>query len=555
MKFRTLTLVFSLGALAALPSPATARQNNSSAAPQQYAATASSVPHVIQFSGMVKDAAATVPTGTVSITFTLYENEQGGTALWSETQNVQVDAQGHYTALLGSASPEGLPPNLFTTVQAHWLAVQPLLQGFEEEPRVLLVSAPYALKAGDAETIGGLPPSAFVRTDASGMSGATAATTTASNGSALPTNTVNGSVRAPAKSLPPSTYLNAGKGYEIGGKIVLTLPGGGANGNTALGITALGANPTGVNNTATGNLALASDTTGNDNTASGDAALEFNTTGNNNTATGIAALFLNTTGGGNTATGSEALRDNTTGIFNTATGEATLLNNTTGSNNTATGDEVLELNTTGNDNTASGYQALYNNTTGNYNTASGYAALYNNTTGISNMASGLNALENNTTGNNNTASGYNALYNNKTGGGNTASGYQALFNNTTGANNIAIGSAAASNVSGGNSNNIEIGSAGSSGDSGTIRIGTSGTQTSSYIAGIAGVTLPTTNEPLVCIDPPTGQLGTLNCGTNGAPSAQLEVTKLQQQVQTLQKQNEEFQQRLSRLESLIVKSN
>jgi len=27
---------------------------------------------------------------------------------------------------------------------------------------VLLVSAPYALKAGDAETIGGLPPSAFV---------------------------------------------------------------------------------------------------------------------------------------------------------------------------------------------------------------------------------------------------------------------------------------------------------------------------------------------------------------------------------------------------------
>jgi hypothetical protein len=27
---------------------------------------------------------------------------------------------------------------------------------------VLLVSAPYALKAGDAETVGGLPPSAFV---------------------------------------------------------------------------------------------------------------------------------------------------------------------------------------------------------------------------------------------------------------------------------------------------------------------------------------------------------------------------------------------------------
>jgi hypothetical protein len=80
-----------------------------------------------------------------------------------ETDNVQVDAQGHYTALLGSASPQGLPVNLFTTGQAHWLAVQPLLQGFGEQPRVLLVGAPYASKAGDAETIGGLPPSAHIK--------------------------------------------------------------------------------------------------------------------------------------------------------------------------------------------------------------------------------------------------------------------------------------------------------------------------------------------------------------------------------------------------------
>jgi hypothetical protein len=36
------------------------------------------------------------------------------------------------------------------------------VQGQAEQPRVLLVSAPYALKAGDAGTIGGLPPSAFV---------------------------------------------------------------------------------------------------------------------------------------------------------------------------------------------------------------------------------------------------------------------------------------------------------------------------------------------------------------------------------------------------------
>jgi len=31
-----------------------------------------------------------------------------------------------------------------------------------EQPRVLLVSVPYAMKAGDAETVGGLSPSAFM---------------------------------------------------------------------------------------------------------------------------------------------------------------------------------------------------------------------------------------------------------------------------------------------------------------------------------------------------------------------------------------------------------
>src|SRR5580658_1906193 len=153
--------------LAALPGRALAQQNGASISPAPSSPVAppvsSTVPQIIQFSGIVKDGAATVPSGTVSITFTLFENEQGGTALWSETDNVQVNAQGNYTALLGSASPDGLPMNLFTTGQAHWLAVKPLLlQGFAELSRVMLVGVPYAMNAADAETLGGLPPSAFV---------------------------------------------------------------------------------------------------------------------------------------------------------------------------------------------------------------------------------------------------------------------------------------------------------------------------------------------------------------------------------------------------------
>jgi hypothetical protein len=146
----------------------------------------------------------------------------------------------------------------------------------------------------------------------------------------------------------------------------------------------------------------------------------------------------------------------------------------------------------------------------------------------------------NTTGLSNTAIGWQALKFDSTGGLNIAVGSSAGVFYTTGDNNIAIGIDAAHNVSGGNSNNIHLGSEGTSGDEGVISIGTSGTQTSAYIAGIAGVTLPTANEPLVCIDPPTGQLGTVNCAANGM-------------IETLQKQNEELLQRVSRLESLIAR--
>jgi hypothetical protein len=53
-----------------------------------------------------------------------------------------------------------LPLDLFTSGEARWLGVR--INGGEEQPRVLLLSVPYALKAADAETIGGLPASAFV---------------------------------------------------------------------------------------------------------------------------------------------------------------------------------------------------------------------------------------------------------------------------------------------------------------------------------------------------------------------------------------------------------
>src|SRR4029077_11354811 len=56
---------------------------------------------------------------------------------------------------------EGLPLELFTTGEPRWLGLQANLPKEVEQPRVLLVSVPYALKAADAETLSGLPASAF----------------------------------------------------------------------------------------------------------------------------------------------------------------------------------------------------------------------------------------------------------------------------------------------------------------------------------------------------------------------------------------------------------
>jgi hypothetical protein len=209
-----------------------------------------------------------------------------------------------------------------------------------------------------------------------------------------------------------------------------------------------------------------------------------------NTAMGSNALVhvkLDESGCHNTASGEDTLYSDTSGSYNTATGFSSLFSNTTGSNNTAAGYESLYFTSTGGDNTAGGYQSLYKNTTGSYNTAAGVGALYDNSTGDYSTASGYYALHNNN-GASNTGSGYESLYANKSGANNTANGAHALASNTTGSDNVAEGFHAGYNLTTGN-NNIDISNVGVAAESGVIRIGTTGTQTKTHIAGIYGTSV------------------------------------------------------------------
>ena len=163
--------------------------------------SASALPRLVRFGGSVKDAKGTPLTGVVGVTFALYSEATGGAPLWLETQNVTADSNGRYTVLLGATRPEGLPVELFSSEQARWVGAQ--IAGEAEQPRVLLVSAPYALKARDADTIGGLPPSAFVLA-------APADATSQSSSPVSATATANGEEPAPAGSSNVTTIGGTG---------------------------------------------------------------------------------------------------------------------------------------------------------------------------------------------------------------------------------------------------------------------------------------------------------------------------------------------------------
>jgi len=219
--------------------------------------TTTSVPNLISYSGTLNQAPdSTLSSHVVGMTFCIYSQQDGGVPVWMEMQNINVDADGHYRVLLGSTKPDGLPSDLFSAQEQRWLGVQPA--GQPEQPRILMVSVPYALKAHEAETLGGLSVEAFVRAQPS----------------------TNSSQENSGTSDPVDVKTNS------------------AN-NTFIGASAGQSNTTGANNAFAGFGAGFLSTTGSGNSFFGEHAGYYNTTGSSNTYLG-----QNAGGGVGNATGS-----------------------------------------------------------------------------------------------------------------------------------------------------------------------------------------------------------------------------------------------------------
>ena len=409
------------------------------------------------------------------------------------------------------------------------------VSGQAEQPRVLLVSAPYALKAGDAETIGGLPPSAFLLARPQASQGLPHGSNKAAAAGGSPSSVTGSGVTNFVPLWTSSSNLGISELYQLNGEVGVgtTTPGGKLDVLTG---SLIATRSTSLTAGGTGLYGISSAMTG----------AGVGVTGEAHSATGVAGVFNNVAGGkvlSGQKNGTEVFSVNATGVvtgssfqigsnlfafgtyanqnaflgfagnstmsggLNTATGVGALNSDTTGGTNTAIGAFALHSNGGGSANTATGYQALSNNTWGNQNTATGVLALFANNGGSANTAIGSSALNFNTNGQNNTANGFEALLYNANGSDNTAIGMEALSSNN-GNSNTAVGYNAGFNVTTG-SYNIEIGNYGTTSDNGTIRIGTAGNQTSAFIAGIYGASTSANNAVPVLIDS-NGNLGTVS---------------------------------------------
>lgn len=159
-------LISVLAASFALSTALPASAQNLGAEPSATAASPA-MANLIRWTGTLPDAAGRA----VEISFSLYQDSEGGLALWSEKQTVKVGADGRYAVLLGASSVEGLPRALFQAGEARWIEARPInsqlvaasdrvdaaaeVANAAQLSRSLLAAVPYAIKSTDADTLAG----------------------------------------------------------------------------------------------------------------------------------------------------------------------------------------------------------------------------------------------------------------------------------------------------------------------------------------------------------------------------------------------------------------
>jgi hypothetical protein len=105
----------------------------------------SQVPDRLGYSGRLLRANGSPETGTVLLTFSVYDSAAGGSQLWTEQQMVMLTADGLYATTLGASTP--IPASVFdgSTAGSRYLEVS--VNGSPLVPRQVINAVPWALTA------------------------------------------------------------------------------------------------------------------------------------------------------------------------------------------------------------------------------------------------------------------------------------------------------------------------------------------------------------------------------------------------------------------------
>lgn len=182
---------------------------------------AEAVPQTVSFTGRLSTSTGPV-TGSVNLTFKLYDVATGGTDVWSEVRNgVGANNQGLVFVDLGEVTT--LDSALFTGTRMYL----EITVGSEVlAPRLAINSVPYAMQTDNATTLGGAIMAGDVITGAAGTAGITATktgnmlnvgltTTGCSNGEVFKFNGTTFACAADNNTLPA-----AGTGIAVSGNTV-----------------------------------------------------------------------------------------------------------------------------------------------------------------------------------------------------------------------------------------------------------------------------------------------------------------------------------------------
>lgn len=114
-------------------------------------ASDAAVPSMLNYQGRLTNGGDNPQVGTFNVTFSIYDAQTGGSALWTESQNVTTDTQGRFNVLLGSTN--ALTNNVFSGVNRYLgtaVASDP-----EMTPRTPLAASPYASRVATVDGAAG----------------------------------------------------------------------------------------------------------------------------------------------------------------------------------------------------------------------------------------------------------------------------------------------------------------------------------------------------------------------------------------------------------------